>query len=604
MQINFAQPLWLWGLLLIPCGIGWYLYWHKLRKAPMQGLAKFIDKHLLPYIVVNAPTSAKRNYFGILYAVFVACIVLALANPRWSYTDIDAFNPTASMVVLLDLSATMNATDIAPSRIGRARQYIEDLINNSNGLKIGLIGFAGQAHLISPITDDINTIKNYLPALDTDLTDKQGNSFQSALLMADDLLAAEPGDKKTVLLVSDGNFAGDFYNQISILSLHKIQLHVVGIGSTTGAPFRNNQGQIQKKQGKVITSKLDEEKLQEIARIGQGIYTTPSVSDHGLKAILSRAEQRTQEGVVAGKIRQWEDRYYLFLIPAAGILFYLMRARVIYFAIIAIALQGTSFSVKANVVSDLFLNSDQKGQKSYIDGDFKGAAERFNDPYHKGVALYRAGEYSLAEEQFMQEPQRPEIQLSARYNAGNAQMQQKKWRAAIDSYEEVLKVDPENFAALHNLELARKMLEEEPEQEQEEDDKDCDCDNKKEQKNGKQQNKSGKEKTANNKQGKEQNENEQQQAKEQNSAEDKKEQQAKEQEPLSEMVENKSDPANPKDMNEQKSNLEKREQQKIAQVQLTPEEEARLEQWINRVDSDIKVFLKNKFYVEDMLGAQ
>lgn len=602
MSLNFAQPLWLWGLLAIPSGWLWGLLNHKLGKANTSGVSKFIDANLLPHILVSNGNRAQRNYVGILYSLLFFCIIMALANPRWSYRDLDAFQPTASMVILLDLSTTMNATDVSPSRIIRARQSIEDLLNLSKGLKIGLIGFAGHPHLISPITDDIQTIKTYIPALDTDLTNVQGNSLHSSLRMAADLLASEPGEQKSILLVSDGNLvSSDFSQELKTLGAHNIQVHVLGVGTTAGSPFKNKNGSLHKTQGKVVTSKLNDTLLKSIAKQGHGIYTEATHNDIGIKAILAKSQKVDLDNVVAGKVRQWDDSYYLFLIPAAAILLYLMRQRVLYLLILGICCSwypGTN--VYASTFMDSFRNSEQRGQQSYVDGNFKQAAERFKDPYHKGVALYRDGQFAEAEKQFKL-VDRADVKTSALYNAGNSQMQQKKWRAAIKSYEAVLSEEPQNFAAQHNLEIARKMLaenddqdEEEQEQEQDKQDKDCECDNKDKSANGK-------DSDAQNKQSKDQNKDQSTNADEQRKEQ---QQQQSKQDELdsqdSKQAEASAAEKTPGD--DQESNNS--EQKQLKAMQQMAEDEARLEQWLNRVDSDIKVFLKNKFYVEDVLSAQ
>lgn len=620
MNINFAQPLWLYALILVPIGWLWSYYWAKTNKANSQGLTKFIDQKLLVHLLVNKNNKEVKSNTGWLYTAFTICIILALANPRWGYKEFDAYQPTASMVILLDLSTSMNATDVLPSRIVRARQNIEDLLNLSHGLKIGLIGFARYPHLISPITDDIQTIRTFLPALDTDLSDLQGNSLSSSLHLATELLAAEPGDKKSILLVSDGNISASNYSkELSALQAKNIQVHVIGIGTDTGAPYKNKNGMLHKVQGKVITSKLNSATLKDIAKHGHGIYTEATYNDFGLRAILHKAETTRNNQLVEGKIRQWNDRYYMFLIPAAGILLYLMRKRVLYTLIIFLSCSSLlSSNVYAFSVQDLFTNSEQQGQKLYDAGDFKRSAESFRDPYQKGVALYRDGQFAQAEEQF-NKVERSNIKTSALYNAGNSQMQQQKWRSAIKSYENVLAIEPYNPSAQHNLELARKMLAANDGQDKEDDN--CECKDK-----DKQSNKDNKEKKGS--QDKQDNSTKQDtKDKQDNTA--KQDTKDKQDNTAKQDAQNKQDNADKQDaqskqnniakqdsQDKQDSNNEKNEQAKATNTQQKDnamqqqaniklaEDEARIEQLLNRVDSDIKVFLKNKIYLEDVLSEQ
>lgn len=588
-DFHFASPMWLLGLMLIPLGWGWYKYCSKTATANLKGLNKFIDQKLLPHLIIKHANSSKQKNYGWAYALLTFCIIMALANPRWNFDDIDAYQNTSSIVILLDLSASMNATDIAPSRIVRARQNIEDLINLSKGLKIGLVGFAGNAHLISPITDDIQTIRTYIPALDTDLTNLQGNSLIDALKMGAELLANEPGDKKSILLISDGNYPNkDFSKQLQQLQAHKIQVHVMGIGTTSGAPYRNNNGALHKSQGKTVIAKLNTKVLQAIAKQGHGVYTEAIYNDVGVKAIL-RNVQQTDAGdkVIAGTVRQWQDKYYWFIFPAVALALYLWRQKVLYlsFAIISASLFYAP-NVIAIETSQYFQNSSQKAEKEYIKANFKTAAQLFEDPYNKGVALYRAGEYPAAEQAF-KAAQHGKNSLAATYNAGNALMQQKKWRQAIQSYEAVLQQQPDHVAALHNLQIAKTMLEQNQDQDKEEEQQEKEQDQEQEQKQSKEQQEQGQQEQKQQQQKRQQDESRQSNVDEKQQS---KESQEKQQSTVAQDQSNKE----PKD-------------DKLLNVQggeIGNADGERAEQWLNRIDSDIKVFLKNKFYIEDVISAQ
>jgi Ca-activated chloride channel family protein len=593
-DFNFAQPLWLWGLLLVPIGWVWYQFWRKKNQKSMPHLNQFIDSNLLPHLLINAGSKTEHKGVGLLYAALVFCIILALANPRWSFHELDAFQPSASMVVLMDLSSSMSATDVTPSRIIRARQNVEDLINLSKGLKIGLIGFAGNSHLISPITDDLQTIKNYIPALDTTLTNIQGNSLHAAFHQAMELLENEPGDKKSILLVSDGNFVStDFSKELSVLTSKNIQIHVMGVGTTTGAPYKDKNGSLHKSQGKIVIAKLNSALLQDIAKRGHGIYTEAKHNDIGLRMILNKAETSTKDNVVAGKVRQWDDRYYIFLIPAAAILLYLMRARVLLCVSIAILANGLLVNdANATSVKNAFINSEQQAQQQYADGNFSMAAENFKDPYRKGVALYRAGKYAEAEQQFLQADRKP-IKTSALFNAGNAQMQQRKWRAAIKSYETVLALEPYNYPAQHNLEIAKKMLEDEDDDSNEDPSKNQ-CPNPKKSDQGESQESDEQDQN-------QQQENSDKQQNKDSKSDNNKAENSNAQDADAKNQSAKQNQAAQQNMDEQESDQAEQNQ---AQLSMSAEDEARMEQWLKRVDSDIRVFLKNKFYIEDVLNAQ
>ena len=132
--------------------------------------------------------------------------VLAMAGPRWDFKEVTAFKSNKNLVIALDLSKAMDASDLKPSRLVRARQKIQDILDDSPGVSIGLIAFAADAHLITPITEDKGAIHYLLGALRTDLVYVPGSRLSPALNLADRLLSAVPGQEKSVLVMSDGDF--------------------------------------------------------------------------------------------------------------------------------------------------------------------------------------------------------------------------------------------------------------------------------------------------------------------------------------------------------------------------------------------------------------
>lgn len=132
-QVHFAQPLWLWGILIIP--LVWTLFLLYFRSSlPSHQLEKFIDSHLLPFLLVNGPEKKMTLWRGLLlWSMAWVCLTLALAGPRWSFREMETFSRDQSLVIVLDLSESMNAADIKPSRLIRAKQKIEDLLQLFQG---------------------------------------------------------------------------------------------------------------------------------------------------------------------------------------------------------------------------------------------------------------------------------------------------------------------------------------------------------------------------------------------------------------------------------------------------------------------------------------
>ncbi len=463
-QLHFAHPLWLFALLAIPliCGL-FFLYFR--GQQPLHQLEKFIDKHLIPYLLLRGEHKKKRLWTHLLlWSLVWSCLVLALAGPRWDFREIATFTRDQNLAILLDLSESMNAKDISPSRLGRAKQKVEDLLNMSKGVKIGLIAFAADPHMIVPMTEDKETIRHLLPTLDTDLVYVQGSKLAPALEMAATMLENEPGNNKAIVVLSDGGFEdASAIHTAKRLSEKEIVLYTIGIGSLEGSPLKDRQGVVVKKNGSPILSKLEKEKFSEISKIGHGRYFDADHSEQ-VALIFEDLEERSDVQQEAHKTQRfWEEHFYLFLLPVLPFFLFWYRRGYIFALLLFIPIH-TQASLSSH-----FYNAEQQANQAYENKDYAIAGQCFQDPYRKGVAYYRMGDYAAAVEMFRQST-RPEVASSAAYNLGNALAQQNKLHDAIAAYEDVLKKWPDHSQAKENLELIKKMLEEQEQQQQQKED--------------------------------------------------------------------------------------------------------------------------------------
>lgn len=457
-QLHFAYPIWLWGLLALPLLWGLFVLFYKLN-APMQHLGKFIDAHLLPYLLVKKQKGKGSNWKTMLLWSFVwSLLILALAGPRWSFREIEVSTKDQSLVILLDLSESMNATDIKPSRLIRAKQKIEDLLNSSTGVKIGLVAFAADPHMIAPITDDKETIRYLLPSLDTDLVYVQGSRLSTAFEMASTMLDAEPGSNKAILIISDG----DFEDTSALAAAKKISqsgitIHAMGVGTIEGAILQDKQGNNFKKNGTPILSKLLKKKMEDIAKTGNGVYLDAKYTGDE-EIVLSQLESRA-DAVSAGQKRQlWDEHFYLLILPVLPIILWWFRRGAIF--ALFFLMVSPSMQLRAGINEDYFLNAEERGKYALDQGDYQNAIDAFHDPYKKGVAYYKAGNFKEAEKMFRQASSGIDSLPDAAYNLGNTYVQQQKFKKAISAYEGVLKKWPDHTKARENLALVKKMMEE------------------------------------------------------------------------------------------------------------------------------------------------
>jgi Ca-activated chloride channel family protein len=466
-MFHFAHNAWLWGLLAIPIVALLYALLYR-PSAYRARLEQFADSHLLPHLLTGNPgTGGAKKRSLLLWSMVWACGIIALAEPRWNYTDLETFKPEQNLVVLLDLSKSMDAQDVKPSRMAQAREKLEDLLKMAKGMNIGLVGYAADAHMISPITDDAKPLLDLLPEIDTSLPYVQGNILKPALDMASRMLDAEPGHNKSILVISDGGFRdGNIASMAAEAVKPGIAIYTIGIGTPEGAPIPAEGGGFIKAQDeKIVISRLQGDRLQALSNPTGGLYRKANYTDSDILAILNQIDGKSEAAEATGhKTRYWEEHFYIpVLIMALLILPWFRRGFV--FPVLAFLCFSTVSGGNASAASlqDMFLNNAQQAQQSYSKGDYKSAATKFDTPYRRGVAEYKAGQFPEAEKSFASAGS---TAPAARYNLGNAQVMQGKYEDAIASYETVLKQEPHNTNASHNLEIARKLLQLQKQQQQ------------------------------------------------------------------------------------------------------------------------------------------
>jgi Ca-activated chloride channel family protein len=311
---HFAEPWWFWGLLALP-PVAWWL-WRSAARAAKGPVHRYADAHLLPHLSGTRELKTRERwgrFFG--WSLLWLLLLTAMAGPRWDYDDVRLFHPGDNLLILLDISRSMDAGDTAPSRLARARQEIQDLIMQNRRLRLGLIAFASVPHVVSPVTEDSRTILLALPALSTDLSRLQGSRLNQALDRAEVLLDALPEDSsRAVLLISDGDFAeSGLVQRVRRLAGNGIRFHVLGIGTTRGANVPGPRGEpLVGPDGEPVRTRLDENELQALAEAGQGIYRHADYRDEDTRAVLeASAVSRLPAEAGSERTRIWNERFYI-----------------------------------------------------------------------------------------------------------------------------------------------------------------------------------------------------------------------------------------------------------------------------------------------------
>lgn len=313
-SFHFSEPAWLWALLLcIPVAI-WLLVMPGLGRN--ERIRNYADAHLMPYLVGRTETSPRARWkrFARWMAVW-ALMVLAMAGPRWDFTDVQLFRPGTNLLVLFDISKSMDVADVRPSRLARGRQELEDILNQNRGIRVGVIAFASVAHVISPITEDMNGIRRVLSALDTRLVRLQGSRLSFALDRAKELIAGQPKESvNSLLIITDGDFdEGGLEERMHDFAAAGVRVHVLGVGTPEGdaVPSNGNPWLIAK-DGKPVVSTLNEPELRALANAGGGIYEKADYRDTDTRDILAQVKAAAlPKSNNDERTRVWNERFYL-----------------------------------------------------------------------------------------------------------------------------------------------------------------------------------------------------------------------------------------------------------------------------------------------------
>lgn len=448
-------------------------------------LKKFIDEDLIPHLLQGSENKTKNIFKAFYILVICLLLVVALANPRWNFIQVESYKANVNVIFAIDLSKSMDAEDEKPSRIDRVKQEINDIVSSLDGVNFGLLGFANHSHIISPITSDKSSIEYFVDTISTDLISVQGSNIDVAIRQANLMFKSVAGGINYLIIMSDGDFDTNQNMASFRLGLENAKLISYGFGTSEGAPIKRKDGGFLKHQDRIVISKYNADNLRNLS--GNDGYVKSSYLDDDVAYIKAKIdEKKLAETSKYQTMQIWHDRFYILLIIAMVMLLPFFRAGSVFPVITVLLTSGSLLfagpmagyakgeesakkeseidleflkfeNIKNNILSaDLFRNDDQKAVIDFEERNYEDAIEKFSSVYNKSVAAYRGKDYSASEEYILQ-LDNPNIEEM--YNLGNAQIMQMKIEEAIASYEEVLKRDEEHADAKHNLEIAKKILE-------------------------------------------------------------------------------------------------------------------------------------------------
>lgn len=455
VEFHFLRPYWF--LALIPLLA---LIWYMLKRGlDNQQWRQVCDPQLLPYILVgdNHKTGYKRE---LLIGLTGLALIISLAGPTWERLPQPVYKNESALVIALDLSLSMYADDVQPSRVERARFEISDLLDMRKEGQTALLVYAGDAFTVTPLTDDIKTIKSQLGALSPDIMPAPGSDTAQAFALAVDLLQQGGHRDGDILLVTDeieeryASLANEVHEQ-------GYRVSILGIGTAEGAPIKlEDGGYLKAPDGSIVIPTLEADALKEMASAAGGIYQTSRIDDAEIRRfneLFVSQLQSNDEAVSDLRSDNWYEVGPWLLLPLLPLLALGFRRGVL--CSMALVLVSHQEPAAAFDWDWLWLNDNQRAYQALQQEQPQQAATLFNDPKWKAAAEYRSGNFAEADTLLQGSTATADL-----YNRANAVAKQGRYEEAIDLYEQVLQQRPGHEDAKYNRDLLNKLMQEQQQQ--------------------------------------------------------------------------------------------------------------------------------------------
>ena len=454
-EFHFLRPEWLWA---IPAVIVTAILLARRQLGP-GNWQKVVDPALAPHVLSGAQ-NRKSDLRWWLLGLSGVVAALSLAGPAWERIEQPVFRSDQALVVALDLSRSMDAQDVSPSRMLRARLKILDILERRASGQTALIVYSSNAFTVAPLTTDTDTIAALVNSLSTDIMPSRGSYPTAAIYKGQQLLEQAGAAVGEVLLITDGGSSPAAERAARDLLDAGYTLSVLGVGTGEGAPIpKLSGGFVTDQAGRIAVARLEERGLRELSMSGGGRYATLSSDGRDLDYLMAGEVGTRKASDDALATDQWREEgpwLALLLLPLGALAF--RRGWVV---MLAFAILPLSQPAEASLWDDLWLNKDQQAQRQLEAGKAADAAALFDDPEWRAVAEYEAGAYAQSAARFAEQED-----LRNLYNLGNALARQGEFESAIDAYEQVLEADPGNEDAAYNRDLLAQMMQEQESQQQ------------------------------------------------------------------------------------------------------------------------------------------
>jgi Ca-activated chloride channel family protein len=454
-EFHWIRPEWLLALPLVAV-LALLMARRQLAPGSWQ---RVIDPALAPYVLQRSAARASAFRWWLLLLCGVLATI-ALAGPSWNRLEQPVFRTDQATVIALDLSRSMDAADLAPSRLTRARLKILELLERRRSGQTALVVYSANAFTVTPLTTDADTVASLVNSLRTDIMPSLGSYPAAAIDKGRELLQQAGVGYGKVLLITDGGTSQQAERAARDLRNAGYTLSVLGAGTEDGAPIpRPDGGFVTDRTGRIAIPKLETAALRELAAAGGGSYTAMTADNRDIERLLSDAAAGSSAADESLATDQWREEgpwLLLLLVPLASLAF----RRGFMLSVAVLCVMPLSGPAEASAWDDLWKNRNQQAQEKLAEGDAAAAAALFEDPTWRAVAQYRAGDYGGSAQGFRQRTDIEDAPSAADslYNLGNALARSGELKAAIDAYEQVLEIDPQSEDAAWNRDRVKEFL--------------------------------------------------------------------------------------------------------------------------------------------------
>ena len=560
-DFHFLRPVWL--LAAIPASLLVGVMWRV--NSNVTAWDKAIDKNLLPFLLDRSKNAAQSTPLLMLLFAWILS-ALSMAGPVWEELPQPVQKREDALVIVLDLSLSMFAPDHNPSRLDLAKRKLRDILALREEGQTALVVYAGDAHTVTPLTDDVVTIDALVPSLSPNIMPLFGSDPIPAIDMAISLLDDIESSDGRILLITDG-ISGFDQEQLITDQMQETgyELLVMGVGTEEGAPIRTSDGSFLTDQnGAMVVPTLNRNVLQSLVNRVNGRYHDIQLSDADLAYLLTENTLLDNEELteVEEEFDVWNEAgpYLLLLVLPLCALSFRKGWLFTTFLAFVINLHLPSKNAMAFEWIDLWKTKDQQAAEAFANENHELAASLFEQTGWRGAANYRAKNYESAVASFSTADT-----ADGHYNRGNALALAGNLPEAIAAYDVAISRDPEHSDAIYNKEIVERLLEEQ-ESEQGENQEGENQENQSEQ----------------NSQSESQEQNQNSENQDQESQEGNEEQQQNEQQNEA-----------PEEQESSESNSEQNTPSESSNEEF--EDQQALEQWLRRIEDDPGELLRRKF---------